>query len=117
VKINVNIDVNLDEFKKLLADCDEFRRLLVGSSTEDEAPMAEKTVGDGKGVKGYVPTITKPEPKAEVPMETVRAKLAALMQGGKQAEVKELLKRYGGDKLSDIPKENYSALLAEAEEI
>ena len=45
MKINVNIDVNLDEFKKLLADCDEFRRLLVGSSTEDEAPMAEKRLG------------------------------------------------------------------------
>jgi hypothetical protein len=37
------------------------------------------------------------------------------MQIGKQAEVKELLKKHGGDKLSDIPKENYSALLAEAE--
>lgn len=111
--MKVEIKLNLDEFKKLLADCDEFRQLLVGSSTEE--PMAEKTVEDSKGVKDDGPSITKSEPKAEVTLETVRAKLAALMQGGKQAEVKELLKKHGGDKLSDIPEENYPALLAEAE--
>jgi hypothetical protein len=51
----------------------------------------------------------------EVTLEMVRAKLADLMQSGKQTEVKELLKKHGGDKLSDIPKENYPALLADAE--
>lgn len=53
----------------------------------------------------------------EIDMGTVRARLAALMQSGKQAEVKILLKRYGGEKLSEIPRENYPALLAEAEEV
>ena len=51
----------------------------------------------------------------EVTLEMVRAKLADLMQSGKQTEVKELLKKHGRDKLSDIPKENYPALLADAE--
>jgi hypothetical protein len=50
-------------------------------------------------------------------METIRAKLAKLVQDGKQAQVKELLKKHGGEKLSDIPKENYPGLSAEAEAI
>ena len=78
-----------------------------------------------KTLKGSKKAKTEPVAQAEattdkqaedaVTMETVRAKLAALMQGGRQAEVKELLKKHGGDKLSDIPEENYPELLAEAE--
>lgn len=37
------------------------------------------------------------------------------MQDGKQAQVKELLKKHGGEKLSDIPEEHYPALLKDAE--
>ncbi|HHW91814.1 MAG TPA: rRNA biogenesis protein rrp5 [Firmicutes bacterium] len=51
----------------------------------------------------------------EITLETVRAKLAALMQNGKQAEVKALLQKHGGERLSDIPEENYPALLSDAE--
>lgn len=57
-------------------------------------------------------TATAPE---EITLEEVRAKLAALMQAGKQAEVKKLLKKHGGNKLSDVPKENYPGLLKDAE--
>ena len=54
------------------------------------------------------------------PIETIRgrygeAKLAALMQEGKQAEVKALLQKHGGEKLSDVLEENYPALLKDAE--
>jgi hypothetical protein len=111
--VKVEINLNLDEFKNLLVNCDEFRQLL---ATGIEEPATE-TVESVGGVKGDEPSATKQEPESTVTMETVRAKLAALMQIGKQAEVKELLKKHGGDKLSDIPKENYPALLAEAEEI
>lgn len=51
----------------------------------------------------------------EITLEEVRAKLAALMQEGKQAEVKALLQKHGGEKLSDVPEENYPALLKDAE--
>ena len=60
------------------------------------------------------------EPKKEtepITLEQVRAKLAALTQGGKQAEVKTLIEKYGGAKLSDIPKDKYSELMQEAEGI
>jgi hypothetical protein len=110
--VKVEIKLNLDEFKKLLVECDEFKQLLAGRSIKEPVTETVESVEDGKGDE---PLVTKPEPQVEVTMETVRAELAALMQSGKQAEVKELLKKHGGDKLSDIPKENYPALLAEAE--
>lgn len=50
-------------------------------------------------------------------LEDVRGVLATLSQHGKTAEVKELIVKFGGTKLSDVPKENYSQLLKEAEEI
>ena len=50
-------------------------------------------------------------------LEDVRAVLAKLSQHVKTAEVKELIVKVGGTKLSDVPKENYSQLLKEAEEI
>ncbi|WP_207644288.1 hypothetical protein [Desulfolucanica intricata] len=112
--MKVEINLNLDEFVKLLVNCDEFRQLLTCSSIKE--PVTE-TVENAKDDKRDKPSATKPEARAEVTLEMVRAKLAALMQSGKQAEVKELLKKYGGEKLSDVPKENYPALLAEAEEV
>jgi hypothetical protein len=62
------------------------------------------------------------EPKEKVEdnlptLEQVRAKLAALTQGGKQAEVKALITKYGAKKLSDIPEERYPELLKNAEGI
>jgi hypothetical protein len=85
------------------------------------AHKPSKTIKESK--KAKTESVTQAEAPTDkqaedaVTMETVRAKLAALMQGGKQAEVKELLKKHGGDKLSDVPKENYPALLTEAEEM
>ena len=59
-----------------------------------------------------------PQPAtAEITMETVRAKLANLMDSGKQAQVKELLTKYGGGKLSEVAPENYPDLLKEAGEL
>ncbi len=59
---------------------------------------------------------TLPQAK-KLNLEDVRAVLAKLSQHGKTAEVKELIVKFGGTKLSDVPKENYSQLLKEAEEI
>jgi dsRNA-specific ribonuclease len=55
------------------------------------------------------------DPPQEITLEDVRAKLAALMQDGKQVEVRALLQKHGGEKLSDISEEKYSALLEDAE--
>ena len=58
--------------------------------------------------KEYVKAIT---------LEDVRAKLSALSQSGKQKEVKELIKKYGVNKLTDIHPCNFKELLEFAEEL
>lgn len=60
----------------------------------------------------------EPEPEPEKPtitLETVRAKLGALSQNGKQKEVKDLITSFGVKKLTEMPKDKYAALLEAAE--
>ena len=60
--------------------------------------------------------ITEVKPKAKtISVEDVRAVLTPISQSGKTAQVKELLIKYGADRLSDIDPEKYEALLADAE--
>jgi hypothetical protein len=64
-----------------------------------------------------------PKPETEttttqaIKLETVRAKLAALSQAGKQKEVKALLTDFGAKKLSAIPADKYAEVLKKAEAI
>ena len=63
-------------------------------------------------------TKKKPSKKTEaqaITLEVVRAKLAALSQGGKQAEVKDLINSFGVSKLTDIPEERFPEVLEKAE--
>ena len=53
------------------------------------------------------------EPKLS--LETVRAVLADKSRAGHTAEIRALLEKYGGTKLSQIDPANYNALLKDAE--
>lgn len=57
--------------------------------------------------------------KKESPMslEEVRAVLAEASRSGYTSKIKELLKKHGGDKLSEIDPGEYESLLKEVEEI
>jgi hypothetical protein len=57
----------------------------------------------------------KPKKKKEITLEEVRAKLAEKSQAGLTAEVREIIKKYGGSKLSEIAPENYVDILKDAE--
>ena len=57
------------------------------------------------------------EPQPTVTIEQVRAVLSELSRAGKTAQVKELLKKHGGDKLSAVDPVEYPALLREAGEL
>ena len=50
-------------------------------------------------------------------IEAVRKALVPLIEAGKQAQVQELFRRFGGEKLSDIPEDKLGELLAAAEEL
>jgi len=61
---------------------------------------------------------TKPKSGNEpISLEQVRAKLAALTQSGKQAEVKRIITEFGASKLTEIPQEKYPEVLAVAESV
>jgi hypothetical protein len=51
-------------------------------------------------------------PENEFRIEDIRGKLAALVQSGRQNEVKVLLEQFGVGKLSDLPSEKYADLLS-----
>ena len=67
----------------------------------DDAPAAEQQ-------STPVPTVT---------IEEVRAVLSELSRAGKTMQVKELLKKHGGEKLSAVDPAEYPALLREAGEL
>jgi hypothetical protein len=58
----------------------------------------------------------KPEP-ALITLEEVRAKLAAISQGGKKTEVAALINEFGVSKLTEVKSEDYAALMAKAEKL
>lgn len=60
----------------------------------------------------------QPTPKQEeatVTFVQLRSRLSEISRSGKTAEVKELIAKYGAEKLSDIAESDYAAVLAEAE--
>lgn len=57
-----------------------------------------------------------PEQKAEtVTFVQLRSRLSEISRAGHTQEVKELIAKYGADKLSDIAEADYAGVLAEAE--
>jgi len=80
------------------------------------APKEQLEVADTKEEKPAGETKSqKPSDATVFTKEIVRAKLAALSQSGKQAEVKALITKYGAEKLSDIPEDKYPDLIKDAE--
>ena len=57
----------------------------------------------------------KDEPEETIRLEDVRAVLAAKSRDGYGAQVRELIAKHGGSKLSDIDPSEYGAVLKEAE--
>lgn len=52
---------------------------------------------------------------ADISLEKVRTVLADKSRNGLTAEVRQLIRRYGADKLSEIKPEHFAAVLKEAE--
>lgn len=57
---------------------------------------------------------TAPEQQTVTFVE-LRSRLSEISRNGHTAEVKEILSKFGADKLSDVAESDYTALLAEAE--
>ncbi len=120
INVNVKIEVvengkNTDEVIKIVQGISEELKTWVQNTIEMNFPMVP-----GIETETEIPE-EPPEPKKEtapsVTLEDVRAKLGQLTKDGKQAQVKELISKFGGTKLSDVPEENYPELLKAAGEL
>lgn len=104
-KIKLLLDVVSDMHS--LADSLE----AVANVMSDNRTVSEKTE----------PQVPNPEPVQEVhdaaklTLEDVRSVLAEISANGHGAEIRELLKKYGQSKLSEIDPKDYPALLKDAE--
>ena len=108
-KTKLALDVVTD-LRNLAGSIETLVFALESNQTDSAAPVEKKEAKENKEPK----KATQPQ-EAKLPtLEDVRAKLAALSQDGKQAQVKELITRFGAKELSDIPVEKYPELLEEA---
>ena len=96
---------------------------IIALADQLEATPIQKVVDEAKLPEEEA--VKLPEEEQAVPekeekpikFEDVRAALAEISQGGKTAEMKALIAKYGTGKLSDVDPSKYAALLAEAEVI
>lgn len=86
---------------------------------EDLKALADSVSAVAYVIEGSGPSEdTKPEPvkvEKEISLEEVRGVLAEKSHAGFTAQVRDLLNKYGADKLSQIESSNYKALLLDAE--
>lgn len=95
----------MSKIKEMKITIDELRNTaLIINEIADE--LAEK-FGD----------VEKKEAKPALTLEEVRTVLAEKSRNGFTAEIKELLKKYGASKLSEVDSKNYEALLKDTEEL
>lgn len=85
---------------------------VVAAWMDATAPKAEPVA---KKRKPEAPAAETPAPAPTVTLEQVRAKLTELSQGGKKDDIKGLIAKFGGTKLTDIKPEQYADVLAAAE--
>ena len=61
--------------------------------------------------------VETPTPPKPITLEKVRAVLAEKSRDGHTEAIRNLLEKYGGTKLSEIPSDRYAELLKDAEEL
>lgn len=59
-------------------------------------------------------TMKNKESKPRITLEQLRERLALMSQQGNHENVKALLRKYGGERLTDIPEDSYEELFNEA---
>lgn len=113
---------------QIVATFDNYEEMVAfaGKIMKEEAPVEKKEKTLPKTEEKQVPTETSipKEEKTEQPKEEkhytlvdVRGKLAELTKAGKKAQVQELIRSFGVEKLSQIGEEHYPALMEKVGEL
>lgn len=126
-KIAITVEANTpDELVERLQDTiSRLGGLTVISPGQDETtepseqaePAPQTTQEPTETTAAEAPTTEQAGTEPDISMETVRALLVDLNQAGKQAQIKELLSKYGSDRLSGVKPEDYGRLYADAQEL
>lgn len=85
-----------------------------GSVFKEEEPGEPEAAEEP--VKEETPEPEKREARSYTLVD-VRAKLGEMQKSGKRDQVKELLKSFDAEKLSDVPEEKYAELMEKAGEL
>ena len=105
------LSVVLQELKecgeKLVSVSEELKDIFSEAEPEKKKAPAKKKEPEVKA--------EPEEPKKEYTFTEVRTFLADKSRAGHTAEVKKILAAHGADKLSDLDKAEYAAVMAEAE--
>ena len=105
------LSVVLQELKecgeKLVSVSEELKEIFSEAEPEKKKAPAKKKESEAKP--------EPEEPKKEYTFTEVRTFLAEKSRAGHTAEVKKILAAHGADKLSDLDKAEYAAVMAEAE--
>ena len=117
-----NLDLllkEIDEHASALIEATKDLRAMFSSPEPDEEDGLTNTYETDESLeakKEYEKNHpVKEEPK--ITLEDVRARLAQLSRDGKTAQVKDLIQKYGANKLSEVNPDDYEALLLDAEVI
>jgi hypothetical protein len=116
----IKVDVNVSA-QELVESINRLANMLPELSDENAVEESTKADQTETKVENKPKQVDKSKMKTkkqaikEITLEEVRAKLAALSQDGKQAQVKALITEFGAKKLSDIPSCKYLELLEKAE--
>ncbi|WP_449598309.1 rRNA biogenesis protein rrp5 [Niallia sp. Marseille-Q9988] len=87
-------------------------------SLADSIQAVADAMASNEPVEAKEPTTPVKEPapkKKEIALEEVRAKLAEKSQVGLTAQVREIIPKYGGSKLSEVDPKHYADMLKDTE--
>jgi hypothetical protein len=115
--MDINLKIKLESpqiIEALLALAEEISKSQLGDVSPVKEGQASKAKITDNKIESKKEEIKKEKVKT-VTLEEVRAKLVSLSQAGKQPEVKALIVKYGGNKLTDLDQTCYEELLKEAE--
>lgn len=82
-----------------------------------DTPVKEDPIAEETETVQEEPAVEEPGEAVSYTLVDVRGKLAALNKAGKKAQVQELIKSFGVEKLSQIPEERYPEVMQKAGEL
>ena len=105
----------MSRIKLLLALIEDVRAVADDLQSIADAMTSNEAAAEPTETPVQEVPVEKDEPEETIRLEDVRAVLAAKSRDGYGVQVRELIAKHGGSKLSDIDPSEYGAVLKEAE--